>query len=278
MLQRMQNVDRRVIYYLLLALCIYALLNPMGLPISIGEDADNCFAGIGRLEAGEVLGLAVEITPATIPELVPALEAVLKLAFSRGVRILTWATAIEGAATSGPKVHAIADSFGKTYGVDYVHLGYRPGIEVAMQALVSDIWSACAGIDQYGTALTDLPMMQDVLAMTDVSALFLFTGGLEPPNYIKIMGDPLNIPIYLSTTAVGAPRVMPYVSSGQLSGLLNGMRGAAELEILVKSPGSAVAGMDAQSLAHVLIVFFIVLGNIGYIVEKRQRQTGGDRR
>jgi hypothetical protein len=147
-----------------------------------------------------------------------------------------------------------------------------------MQALVSDIWSACAGIDEYGTDLAELPMMQDVRAMTDVSALFLFTGGLEPPNYIKIMGDPLQIPIYLSTTAVGAPRVMPYVSSGQLAGLLNGMRGAAELEILAKSPGPAVAGMDAQSLAHVLIVFFIVLGNIGYIAEKRKQGMGGGRR
>jgi hypothetical protein len=44
------------------------------------------------------------------------------------------------------------------------------------------------------------------------------------------------------------------------------MRGAAEYEILVNHPGKAVAGMDAQSFAHVLIVLFIILGNVGYVL------------
>jgi len=35
-------------------------------------------------------------------------------------------------------------------------------------------------------------------------------------------------------------------------------------------PGDAVAGMDAQSLSHVLIIIFIVIGNLAYIAGSKK--------
>lgn len=51
-------------------------------------------------------------------------------------------------------------------------------------------------------------------------------------------------------------------------GFIYGMAGAAEYEALVKKPGSAAAAMDTQSIGHALIILFVVLGNIGYIVQR----------
>ena len=45
---------------------------------------------------------------------------------------------------------------------------------------------------------------------------------------------------------------------------MGGMKGAAEYELLVNAPGAAVQGMDAQSLGHIVILVFIILGNLGY--------------
>ncbi len=39
-------------------------------------------------------------------------------------------------------------------------------------------------------------------------------------------------------------------------------------EVLVGNPGSATAGMDAQSFSHALIILFIILGNLGYILTR----------
>ena len=48
------------------------------------------------------------------------------------------------------------------------------------------------------------------------------------------------------------------------------MKGAAEYEQLIGKPGTASVGMDAQSLTHLLIVIFVIVGNIQYFLSKRK--------
>ena len=73
-------------------------------------------------------------------------------------------------------------------------------------------------------------------------------------------------------TAVSAPEYYPYYQSGQLVGLLGGLAGAAEYEKLVDVTGTATRGMDAQSLGHLAIILFIIIGNVLYF---RSRRAGG---
>ena len=71
-------------------------------------------------------------------------------------------------------------------------------------------------------------------------------------------------------TSIQVNEVMPYVQSGQMVGVLAGMPGAAEYESLIGQKGSATSGMDAQSVAHLVIVHFIVLGNISYFIDRKR--------
>ena len=65
----------------------------------------------------------------------------------------------------------------------------------------------------------------------------------------------------------------PYLNAGQLEGLLGGLSGAAEYEKLIGVPGTATIGMDAQSIAHILIILLIALGNIAYFATRGDGQT-----
>ena len=56
--------------------------------------------------------------------------------------------------------------------------------------------------------------------------------------------------------------------------LIHILKGAAEYEQLLKKPGSASVGMDAQSITHLLIVLFVVVGNIQYFVSKKKGGEG----
>jgi len=56
-----------------------------------------------------------------------------------------------------------------------------------------------------------------------------------------------------------------------LAGVL-GMKGAAEYEVLIGHPGTATAGMDAQSFSHALIIVFIIVGNLGYIFTRKEEE------
>jgi len=55
-----------------------------------------------------------------------------------------------------------------------------------------------------------------------------------------------------------------------VKGILAGMPGAAEYEALIGVPGIGTSGMDAQSIAHVVIVLFIIFGNVAYFVERKK--------
>ena len=74
----------------------------------------------------------------------------------------------------------------------------------------------------------------------------------------------------LGSAAVMATNYYQYVQSGQLFGIISGLRGAAEYEILIGKGNVARKGMDVQSVAHALIIAFIVMGNIAFIVERRR--------
>jgi len=73
---------------------------------------------------------------------------------------------------------------------------------------------------------------------------------------------------------VQAPTMLPYVNEQQqLVGLLGGLKGAAEYELLINKPGFATKGMDAQSVAHLIIILFILIGNIGYFATRKQKDN-----
>jgi hypothetical protein len=65
------------------------------------------------------------------------------------------------------------------------------------------------------------------------------------------------------------------MNSGQMIGLMSGLRGAAEYEMLLQQPSKGVAAMDALSASHLVMILFIIIGNIGYFVTKSRQGTQG---
>jgi hypothetical protein len=65
------------------------------------------------------------------------------------------------------------------------------------------------------------------------------------------------------------PDMYPFLQSKQLTGLLGGLKGAAEYEALVNKKANAVSGMRPQSVVHVIIIIFVIFGNVIYFISKR---------
>ncbi len=68
------------------------------------------------------------------------------------------------------------------------------------------------------------------------------------PAWVMMAGDRFNIPIGGGCTAVSAPQFYPYLGTGQMVGLLGGLKGAADYETMVRleednaAPGTATPG------------------------------------
>ncbi|NLN79684.1 MAG: hypothetical protein GX141_12300, partial [Armatimonadetes bacterium] len=98
--------------------------------------------------------------------------------------------------------------------------------------------------------------------------------------WISYLTTPKHIPLIYCPTAVMSAGAYPYLDSGQLKGMLNGVMGAVQYETLV---GQSLVATDASasswalSAAHIYILFLIVLGNLGYLAAKRAGLAGGSR-
>ena len=84
-----------------------------------------------------------------------------------------------------------------------------------------------------------------------------------------------HVPMIAGVTAVMAPDLYSFYHSGQIRGFLGGLAGAADYESLLERPGSAIAGMNVQSVAHLLIVVLIITGNVIYFWQRRERKITG---
>jgi hypothetical protein len=198
-------------------------------------------------------------------------RAALHHLFRKNIKIVTLTTIPLGGPSIAERItRDLAAEYHKTYGVDFVNLGYKPNYVSVLKGLGTSIVSIYP-TDNSGTPLDKLPLTQQVKSYADMKFVFVITDNGIIDYWISIVNAQYKIPVGAGVTAVMAPKQYAFVGSGQLTGLLGGMKGAAEYEELVKKPALATTGMGIQSLIHFLLIFLILIGNLGYFLGKREK-------
>jgi hypothetical protein len=160
-----------------------------------------------------------------------------------------------------------------TYGVDYVNLGFQSGNEFVIQRMGSDFKSMFPS-DFTGTPYDSLPLVRNVKNFSNIDYSFNLSAGYPGTKEWVLIGvDQYGFKMGAGNTAVQATSMYPYVRTGQLKGILGGMSGAAEFELITKYTAKGTKFMLSQSFAHVVVVIFIIIGNVAYIMLERKRPT-----
>jgi len=266
-----RSIDRRIIFTLIFVAVVWPLVQPMRLPISVSPPVQTLYDAVEAIPPGSIVMLGADYSPDTMPELQPMVDTFIRHAFERDLRIVVaclWPASpplVERA--MGP----LADEFGKEYGVDFVNLGYMAGGIVTLLGMGASIPNTYP-TDYGGTPVGEIPLMQEVQNFDDIAFVMEVSAGTPGTReWVQQVQGRYRVALGSGTTAVGAPNFYPYVQSGQLTGLLGGLKGAAEYETLIGHPGDATKGMDAQSIVHALVVAFILLGNVVYLLSLRKR-------
>jgi hypothetical protein len=276
MWQKLGSIDSRVVHGLMIAVIVIALLKPMGLSLAPGSDTKKVYDIIEKLPPKSIIFLGFDYTAGAIPEIGPSVTSMMTQGFRKDFRFVAMGIYSNmGGDLANDVWNVMKQEFpNKKYGVDFVNLGYKPGDQVLLQRLVASVAEASAGSDYYGNKIETLPLMGEFKTVRDAKAIATFFTGMPDRDYVKHIAQPFNIPLICSTWTGGIPTVLPLYQSGQVAGIVTGMRGSAEYELLVGKPGSAVSGMDVQSLSHLLVVVFIIMGNLSYIMTRRQKARG----
>ncbi len=288
------KIDRRIIFFLIGLSVLIPLIKPnwVKLPIKIDNNTKIVYDSISSLNEGDKVLLSFEYGASTKPEVHPMAVALLKHLFSKGIKVYIVSLWPEGPIMAKLAIEEIIDSelFNIEDGVDYVMFDYKVGGSIVIKNIADDF----RGIykqDYNRKSIDDLKIMDGIYSVEDFDFVFDFSAGV-PGNaeWVQYACDPKKVPLSSGCTSIMVTDAIPYVESGQLKGILAGMPGAAEYEKMVydylviesdnnnkyineKSTikkGKAFARMSAQSVAHLLMVAFIVLGNLSYYFERKR--------
>jgi hypothetical protein len=220
-----------------------------------------------------------------MPELQPMLMALLRHAFARKIPVLVMTAYIQGLGLARRALDEVTFEFNASaktpgdsvmYGRDYVFLGWPPYWLAAVLRMGSDISQAYPA-DYFKNRTASLELMKRIKNYNDIGIVVSIAGSAIPQSYVTYVNTRFGVRIGAGSTAVSAPDFYPFLNTGQMSGMMAGLKGASEYEYLVNTKYNlagatpATRGMSSQSIAHIAILLLVVVGNIGYFATRRKK-------
>ncbi|MCC6444385.1 MAG: hypothetical protein IT210_13150 [Armatimonadetes bacterium] len=270
---RLQRIDRRILYILLiLALSVPQLpFFRLAQKTLVGPQAMGLYEVIEKMPKDKIVILSCDWSPGTRGENGPQTTAILHHLMQKGVRFAVMGQDLLGPRLTQNIAEKMQRSYGRKYGSDWCNWGYKTGGSVMIISLAKDIPGTIEK-DIRGTPVDKLPVMQGIQSHKDVGLIIVITASGTLGGWLQFFQGVYKTPLAEACTGVIAPGEFPLLDSGQLVGLLNGMKGAAEYEALVKRPSLGTRGMQSQSMAFILIALFILIGNLGYLSARRRER------
>jgi hypothetical protein len=293
-LARLARFDRRWIFLVMGLAIVVPLYVPIGLPIKPSPMTKAAFNTVEALREGDIVYVSLDLEPASTAELEPYFRALMLQLKRKGVRMVfgtLWYTSPPLAerwlreivepplAPPGTAEYRGAPDRGYVRNVDYVYLGFREGQINAMVGMATDLSRVFDGRTEDGLPLAEVPWLAGVRRLGDVK-LLISVSALTPgaKEWVQFVQSRYGIKMVAATAAVSTTDLAPYYQSGQLLGLVAGLSGAAEYEVLVGRPSIGVAGADVLNVSHAVVILAIVLGNVLHLAERRRRRQRGEAR
>jgi len=148
--------------------------------------------------------------------------------------------------------------------LQYVDLGYLPGGLTGIYTFAQNP-SAAVPLDAGSKPVWQSPVLAPVTRLSDFAAVIVLTDSVEAGrSWIEQTSLARgSSPMVMVASAQAGPMLLPYVDSGQVSGLVSGVNGAAGAEQANGGlPGYVRRYWDAYSLGLYLAVVLIVLGGL----------------
>jgi hypothetical protein len=269
--RRMVAIDRRFIFLLIAMATLLPLLWPFGLPIKVSPEVKAVYDYIETLPEGSVFLLSFDFDPSSKPELEPQAMALLRHAFRKNLRVIGMTHWLTGTGLADGVFTKVAAEMGKAQGKDYVFLGWSPGGGALIISMGQDLYKAFPS-DYSKNPTRGMPVLEGVRNLRDVNYLVsLAAGGAGIEMWYVFGKDKYRFEMAGGSTGVIAPGLYPFLRSGQINGLIGGLQGAAEYETLITRKGTAVAGMDAQSATHFVIIILVILCNVFYFMLRDEK-------
>jgi hypothetical protein len=299
--EKLQNLDRRYIYIMVALAIIIPFMVPFNSKTYTTDTTENIYQLVdsyaGRPD--RAILMTFQHDASTMPELYPMEVAMLRQCFLRHVKVFMLCFDPSIAPLIDYVINTVKEEFPDVKsGTDYCNFGFK-AIYLPLVLGMGDDIAAAVETDAEGRNIANLPIMQGIKNYNEMNFVIEFSGSSAAYVWINYARTRFGANVAAGVTAVMAAEQYPFIQTGQLVGMLAGLKGAAEYEKLVdlfaqqnrkfskeiartEHPNilnvnpkftKARIGMNAQTVAHILILVFIIVGNIGYFVTRRNKKT-----
>ncbi|HYP21676.1 MAG TPA: zinc ribbon domain-containing protein [Chloroflexia bacterium] len=209
-------------------------------------------------------------------------EAVMRHLMSRRVRFVTVSTVPQGPGFAQQVTQSIVNGSGAgsgyEYGSDYLVLGYLPGNEAALRALVGNFAQAMPLDYQQRRPLNSYQLIQgsQIRSVSDFALIIdLASEEADLRNWIEQVSVRTNVPIIAAIPQGLDPLARPYTDLpiGGLKAVVSGPTGALQYNRQLELQGRVTASqagmtnltdrLNAQSVAQLLVAVVILAALVG---------------
>jgi hypothetical protein len=311
---KMQAMDRRYIYLVVALAIILPLIIPFNSKTYVTEPVENIYKKIdsfaGRRDRAVLLVFNHDAS--TMAELFPMEVSILRHCFQRNIPVFTICFMPSSKPLMDYALQTAKEDFDVQSGIDYVNFGFKPwSLFTPIVLGMGDDIAKAVETDDEGRIVENLEIMKEIKNYNEMNLVIDFAASAAVYQWITYARSRFGANVAAGVTAVMAADNYPYLQTGQLIGMLAGLKGAAEYEKLIdvfamhreivdgqevivsrdfskevlkdswiklsdiKNPSYKTAriGMNAQTVAHIMIIVFIILGNIGYFVNKKKTKV-----
>jgi hypothetical protein len=248
---------------------------PLKMPIHEVPPAVDLFNAIDKaVDEKKPIMISMDFDPSTKGECQPMAEAAMRHTFAKNGKVIILTFLQSGLGLAKSIMENTAAEYGKKYGEDYVFLGFKYPPAQMILTMGKDIMKVFPS-DNYGTSLTEMAATKHVKNFNDIGLILTISGSDMPFIWITYANAQYGAAVGIGTTAVSATQFAPFWQSHQIKGLMPGINGALTYEKLLldrhytKEMGRAARLAPTQSVAHVVMILFIVIGNVAFFLKKR---------
>ncbi len=243
--EKLQRIDRRVLYAVLIALTSIGLFLKAEIPVAVDISSADLYAKLMSIDPAKPVVIQTDWTISTRGENMSHLESLLRILMSRKVKFVYYsatpdAPALQVATDVIRKINDERKSAGlSTYerGRDYISLGLFPNAEGANENMRNDIRKAWGGRrvrmpDGKEIEVFQTPVLQNVHAMSDFGLMVVVTASSTIDIAVQRLNDKVDLASMV--TGVVAPGMLPYYQAHQLKGYAGGLKGSYDIEYMMK--------------------------------------------
>ncbi|MCB5228829.1 MAG: hypothetical protein LHW44_01995 [Candidatus Cloacimonetes bacterium] len=235
--ERIQKLDRRWIYIVVALAIILPLAIPFNSDNVTSPPTENLYQFIdamaGRQDRAVLMSFYHDAS--TMPELFPMEVAIIRHCFERNIKVfmLTWFP--QGAPIIDYAINTVKEEYPNIKsGVDYCNFGYIPAALALPTILgMGDNIATAVKTDAEGRKVENLEIIKGVTNYSEMNLVVEFSGLSAGGTWLFYARPKFGLNIAVGVTAVMAADEYPYLQSGQMIGMLAGLKGAAEYEKLV---------------------------------------------